>query len=92
MTFYEKVTSYFYISAVVEAFFFPPISILAGKKIQVFCLVLNPHLALEFVDILLRVPEQFLAVGPKAPKSYILIISLHERYPAHTAVTHGTCF
>lgn len=91
MTFYEKVTSYFYISAVVEFFFFSNKHI-NRKKIQVFCLVLNLHLALEFVDILLQVPEQFLAVGPKAPKSYILIISLHERYPAHTAVTHGTCF
>lgn len=52
-----------------------------------FCLVLllNHHLALESVASLLWGPEQFLAVGPKAPKSHILlIISLHERYPAHT--------
>lgn len=50
-----------------------------------FCLVLllNHHLALEFVAVL-RVPEQLLAVGPKALQSYILNFSLHERYPAHT--------
>lgn len=32
MTFYEKVTSYFYISAVVEAFFFSPNKHISRKK------------------------------------------------------------
>ena len=45
-----------------------------------FCLVLflNPYLVLEFADILLWVPEEFLAVGPKAPKNCVLIISFHD--------------